>query len=129
MTPSRTIVLQLASAMLFASVSVAGDDKVVVDEEEEVSFDDEEGRDQIDGMLVGEEVRRSDLNDEFFMPEHADSRWMLALPILCVLMLAWNVRWGAYATDANTNSWPDGADARRQPQTGAGGKKSRTPSG
>ena len=50
-----------------------------VDEEVEVTFE--------------EEVDRAELDDLPPLPEYEYSKWLLGLPVLCVGLLAWNVRW------------------------------------
>lgn len=62
-------------------VDFMGDTEVAAGDEVEVTFT--------------EEINRSELDDLPPLPEYHYSRWLLALPVICALVLAWNVRWKA----------------------------------
>jgi hypothetical protein len=45
------------------------------------------------GKTVVEEVKPEELEETTFTPEYDRRRWLLALPVLCLLVVLWNVDW------------------------------------
>lgn len=69
----------LASAEEEVPVKFEGDEEVVVEGEEEVVFE--------------EEVDAEGLGDAAPIPDYEYNPWLLAIPFLCLGLLAWNVKW------------------------------------
>lgn len=85
--------LFLALLLLFPATAIAATSTTTV-EEVEVDFagDQELVGEEIE-VTFTEEIDRSELEDLPPLPEYHYSRWLLGLPVLCAVVLAWNVRW------------------------------------
>ena len=76
--------------MLTSSWAVAQDDLGEAGGQQELA----PGEEVVEEVFFAQEVERGSL-DGYRAPEYDTRVWLWVLPVLCVLILAWNVRWSA----------------------------------
>ena len=76
----------VATAQPTSTTSEVLDESDVEEGEVEVDFDDEEE------VTFAEEVDRGAFDSTPLVPEYDERPWLSVLPVLCALVVAWNVR-------------------------------------